>query len=292
MLRTALNGSQAPLKQYYDAPSGPTLTELLRPIDSTKDKITQGYKQINSNLTQTIQDKLRFLWTYHSNAIEGNKLTLGDTIFFLQEGLTVGGKRLKDFLDTTNHAEAIDYLEEVINNNTPINCHLLRSMNALLLKGVDTIPAVDMQGKSFQKKLKSGEYKTDPNYVVQPDGSIHEYVEPHLVEEQLTHLCEWANNSNDHPIVIAAIAHYNMVRIHPFQDGNGRGARLLMNLVLIQAGYVPAIIEVEKREAYLRTLKEADAGNLGPLALLVADAIQKTQATVLSKIEQYLTKNK
>lgn len=280
------------LSKYYRVLPNPALTERLQAIDRMKIEIAERRKQTNGNLTQAIQDRLRFLWTYHSNAIEGSKLTLGDTIFFLQEGLTVGGKPLKDFVDAKNHSEAIDYLRDVVKGDYAIDCHLLRSMNALLLKGVDFIPARDIQGRDFQKRVKAGEYKTDPNYVIQPDGTIHEYVEPYLVDRQLTDLCEWINGNPHHAVITAAVAHYNMVRIHPFQDGNGRGSRLLMNLILIKQGYNPAIIEVEKRAEYLASLKEADKGNLVPFTYFIANTVQSTQEAVLAEINKYLSANK
>lgn len=275
------------MQSHYQVTHTTALSELLRSIDSMKKTISERRAQANGNLSLAIQEKLRFLWTYHSNAIEGSKLSLGDTIFFLQEGLTVGGKRLKDFLDATNHSEAIDYLRDVIQQERRIDCHLLRSINALLLKGIDTIPAIDKQGKPFQKVLKAGQYKTDPNYVVQPDGSIHKYVEPHLVKEQLTTLCQWVNQSQEQPVVIASVAHYNFVRIHPFQDGNGRGARLLMNLILMQHGHTPAIIEIEQREAYLGALKKADNADLTAFIELVAASTHQTQTNILSEIDRY-----
>lgn len=278
----------AGLGQYYRFLPDRSLRERLDNLEHTKQEISERRARTNGNLVQAIHQKLRCLWTYHSNAIEGSRLSLGDTIFFLQEGLTVGGKPLKDFLDARNHDEAIDYLYNTVTGEYDIDCQHLRSMNQLLLQGIDTIPAVDQMGRPVQKKLYSGQYKSDPNYVLQPDGTIHEYVEPHLVAGQLSDLCQWINHSQLHPVATASIAHYNMVRIHPFQDGNGRGARLLMNLILLKADYIPAVIVVDQRDRYLAALKAADQGNLSPFVAFVADAVQNTQAVVLDEINHYL----
>lgn len=287
---TSSVSGEHPRAHFYRVNLSESLKRTLAEIDVVKETIRQRRALTNGNLVKIIQDKLRFTWTYHSNAIEGNKLTLGDTIFFLQEGLTVGGKPLKDFLDTQNHSEAIEYLYEVVTQKIPINATFLKSLNALLLKGVDTILSVDAHGNRIQKQLLPGQYKKDPNYVLQPDNTIHTYVEPEEVSYQVDELCEWITESEKkyHPVVIAGIAHYNFVRIHPFQDGNGRCGRLLMNFLLMREHYYPGIIEVEKRRDYLNGLKVADKGHASPIIQFTADAVQKTQTMVLEEIDRYL----
>jgi len=111
-----------------------------------------------------------------------------------------------------------------------------------------------------------GSYKTLPNHVLLPDGHIHHYVEPIHVAAEMDRLCRWIAEAYGklHPVVSAATAHYNFVRIHSFDDGNGRGARLLMNLILMQAALPPIIVANERRRTYLDTLRQADAGDLAP----------------------------
>jgi Fic family protein len=278
------------LEQYYRVNVSEELRSSLSKIDRMKETIASRRAQTNGNLVKAIQDKLRCAWTFHSNAIEGSKLSLGDTIFFLQEGLTVDGKPFKDFVDAKNHAEAIDYLYEVVIDKRPVDTSFLKSLNHLLLKGIETIPSVDALGNRVQKKVKPGHYKTEPNYVLQPDGTIHNYVEPTEVLHQMEELCSWIKAKENvlHPIIVASIAHYNKVRIHPFQDGNGRGARLLMNFILLRQHYYPAVIEVDKRKDYLQCLKAADHGDLFPFIRFTADAVHTTQLTVLEEVEKYL----
>nr|MCH9769810.1 hypothetical protein [Gammaproteobacteria bacterium] len=147
------------MNRYYQVQSTPELTSSLTQIDQLKAEIHERQSSANNDLTEAIQAKLRYLWTYNSNAIEGGTLSLGDTIFFLQEGLTVQGKPFKDFLDARNHAHAIDYVLEVVREQRSIDVHLIRSLNALLLMGVETIPALDASGQPIQRKIKPGQYK-------------------------------------------------------------------------------------------------------------------------------------
>jgi Fic family protein len=187
-----------------------------------------------AHLWEAMQLKLRMEWTYHSNAIEGSTLTLGETIFFLQHGLTVEGKPFKDFLDARNHQEAIEFLFAEIKEGLPtISESFLRQVNALLLTGVTHTDAIDQFGARTRKPATPGEYKKLPNTVLQPDGTIYEYVQPLRVREEMERLVAWINGEGQslHPVIQAAVAHYNFVRIHPFDDGNGRGARILMNLI-------------------------------------------------------------
>lgn len=281
------------LRQFYQVNITPTLATSLETANSLKKEIYQKKLKINSNLQKVINDKLYFLWIYNSNALEGSRLTLEDTIFFLQEGLTVSGKPLKDFLETNNHLEAINYIYKTIHGELPIDSHLLCSLNAILLKNIDFIPGRDASGQVLQKKLYPGQYKKESNHILQPDGSIHKYVEPFQVPSQVHDLCEWINsNINEKtPIITASIAHYNKVRIHPFQDGNGRGARMLMNLILMYHKFPPAIIEVSNRKDYLDCLKIADKGNLLPFTQYIAESVNKTQQLVLAEMDIHLNKN-
>lgn len=241
--------------------------------------------------------KLKAMWTYHSNAIEGSRLSLDDTIFFLQEGLTASGcKPLKDYLDAQNHAESIDYMYNLVNSNNQqppaVSLHTIKSTNALLLNGISSTPAFNpLNGEYVRKPLIAGEFKRNPNSVLQRDGKMHEYVQPIQVEPQMQTLIQWIHNhinSNDlHPVVIAAVAHYNMVRIHPFDDGNGRGSRLLMNLLLLQKRFLPAIVRVDDRNEYFDALRKADNGDMNSFIAFIANSICWTQQQFLSDYMEY-----
>ena len=263
------------------------LTELapkFAQADTLRDQI-DGLKDGNPSLWETIVNRLRTDWTYHSNGIEGSTLTRGETHFFLSEGLTVEGKPFKDFLDAKNHAEAIDILFEIFTDKHPISESFIKEINSLLLQGVKSTPAINAMGHRTQKPATPGEYKTLTNHVQRLDG-IHYYVEPIHVRSQMEELVRWVNESMQtvHAIHVAAIAHYNLVRIHPFDDGNGRGARILMNLILLKGGYFPAVIRLETKRKYLEALNQANQGNLEPFISFIADTVIATKQSVLDAL--------
>lgn len=256
-------------------------------VDDLQNQI-ESKKSLQNEHWAAIQEKLRVDWTYDSNAIEGSSLTKGETLFFLKEGLTVEGKPFKDFLDARNHAEAIDWLYEVIKDNRPISQGLIKEMNALLLSGVKYTPAIDQRGHKIRKPANPGKYKILPNHVLQTDGTIHFYTDPIHVADEMETLCKWINENivNKHPVIVASIAHYNMVRIHPFDDGNGRGARILMNLILIKKSYPVAIIRNENRRKYLTALNQADKGDIVPFLAVVSDSMIDTEKTIINELNR------
>ncbi len=277
--------SKNDFESFYKIPQSIELNQLLNEIDSLKNQINTYPK--DSELWKTIQEKLNISWTYSSNAIEGSTLTLGETIFFLQQGLTVEGKPFKDFLDAKNHSEAIELIFDLIKGNREISEGFIKEINALLLNGVTSTPALNQFGQKVKKKANPGQYKVQPNHVLQSDNTIHRYAEPLQVPVEMNYLVEWINKNFEllHPILLSSIAHYNFVRIHPFDDGNGRGARLLMNLILIKRGFQIAIIRNEERRKYLETLSQADKGNLAPFVEFVCSSLIKTQKIILEDLK-------
>ncbi len=273
---------------YYSLDTNtPELRKKLASIDQLKAEIDEQ-KILYRESWLAIQEKLRIDWTYDSNAIEGSSLTRGETLFFLKEGLTVEGKPFKDFLDAKNHAEAIDWLYEIVKDNRPVSQSFIKEMNALLLSGVTYTPAINSEGQRVQKKATPGKYKELPNHVLTADGSIHFYVEPIYVADEMDILCQWINKNikKQHPLIVSAIAHYNMVRIHPFDDGNGRGARILMNLILIKKKYPVTIIKNKDRRKYILALNQADTGDFYPFLEFVADSLINTSQVIISELKQ------
>ena len=155
----------------------------------------------------------------------------------------------------------------------------------MLLSGVNYTNAITETGEIIHKPATPGEYKKLPNHVLQTDGTIHHYIEPLQVIDEMEILCKEIQDSRLHPLITAAKAHYNMVRIHPFDDGNGRGARILMNLILIKNAYPPAIIRMTERRLYLNTLSQADKGDLKPFYSFIANSLIKTQELILENLK-------
>ncbi len=273
---------------YYELDT--TISEIKKRLDSIDRRKCEldEQKSLHRESWLAIQEKLRIDWTYDSNAIEGSSLTRGETLFFLKEGLTVEGKPFKDFLDAKNHAEAIDWLYETIKDDRPISQSFIKEMNALLLSGITYTPAIDSEGQKVQKKATPGKYKELPNHVLTADGSIHFYVEPILVSDEMEALCQWINENiqKQHPVIVSAIAHYNMVRIHPFDDANGRGARILMNLILIKKKYPITIIKNQDRRKYILALHQADNGDFYPFLTFIANSLIDTTETIMSELKQ------
>lgn len=242
-----------------------------------------AHRPLNEEVNRLLQERLRIEWTYNSNAIEGNTLTLGETAFFLREGLTSEGKPLKDYLEAQNHAEAIDSLHEIVKQKRPLSESFIKQLHSLLLKGIEFTYAKGTGGKLIRKPLAAGKYKTRPNHVLTISGKIHKYVEPIHVPDEMEKLLKWYDGAKSvHPVEKAAIFHYRFVAIHPFDDGNGRMARLLMNLILMRHGYFPCIIKNENRYKYLKSLEMADAFNdMSVFVSFIEGEVEATMQSIL-----------
>lgn len=190
------------------------------------------------NLEQWFEVEL----TYTSNAIEGNTLTRMETAMVLEKGITVGGKPLKDHLEATNHREALAYIKGLIKHAALTVADILH-LNKIILKGIDD----DHAGK-----IRTIPVRISGSYVILPN--------PQKVPTLLDEFMDWLLKSQDPPIYKAALAHFKLVSIHPFVDGNGRVARLLMNLILMQNGYPPAIISPKDRLKYIKSIESAQLG--------------------------------
>lgn len=236
---------------------------------------------------KAIQERLRIEWTYNSNALEGNTLTFGETLFFLREGLTSEGKPLKDYLEAKNHSEAIEGLEEIINSERSLTEGVIKELHAVLMKGMEFSIAKGGHGQLVQKPIHPGKYKLLPNHVLTFSGKIHHYVEPIHVKGEMEKLLTWVHSAKGlDPVEKAAIFHYRFVAIHPFDDGNGRMARLLMNLILMKAKYPPCIIKMVHRKSYLKALEEVDLKKtIEPFIEFVSEELLATLEVILSILE-------
>lgn len=255
--------------------------ELLQKIDQKKQELDK-LRPIAKEKIALWQDKLSIEWTYNSNAIEGNSLTLKETAFFIREGLTVEGKPLKDFLEAKNHTEAIEAVYGIIKNKRPISESLIKELNALVLKGITKIKRKSATGEIFEHIINPGVYKKQPNYVLTLSGEIHNYAKPLEVPDKMQELIAWYNNQKNqkNKIQLASEFHYRFVAIHPFDDCNGRVARLLLNIILMKFGYPPTVILNQDRREYLESLEQADNGNLDNFKNFIARSVLKTMETM------------
>ena len=238
--------------------------EILHEIDALKKQI-DDMRPLPDDVEGRVMQKLRLDWNYHSNAIEGNKLSYGETIAFLMEGITAKGKPLKDHLDIRGHNEAINFLLSIVKDTRPISEADIRNLHKMILVEPYDVKAQTADGLPTTKRIKLGEYKTLPNHVKTTTGEIHYYSSPEETPAKMQELMEWyaeaTANSEIHPVVIAALFHHKFVSIHPFDDGNGRLSRILMNLILMQKGYPPVVIKKDDRQNYYALLSRADNGD-------------------------------
>lgn len=210
------------------------------------DKVDELNNKLNSKrpfskeTLKSLRNTINIEWTYNSNGIEGNTLTLRETQIVL-EGITVGGKTLREHLEAINHEKAIEYIEDLVKEKNPVTEWNIKNIHQLVLKEIDDKNA----GKYRSENVAiMGATHTPPDHLIVPE----------LMEKLILNYQKW---NKYHPIIKAALIHGELVKIHPFIDGNGRTSRLVMNLSLMNSGYLPVIIKKENRLEYYNALDKA-----------------------------------
>lgn len=250
-----------------------------------KDKLNQltrkkqrldKYKPLPPELIKNLEDWFKVELTYTSNAIEGNTLTRQETALIVEKGITVEGKSIKEHLEAINHAQALEFIKTLVKKKREelTEADILDIHKAILAKIDDT---------------NAGRYRTVP---VRVAGSTVVMPNAMKVPDLMSGFVKWLNQTNvDHPIKISADAHYKLVSIHPFVDGNGRTARLLMNLLLMQNGYPPALIRKEDRRRYINSIEKAQlGGGLNDYYEVIYEAVERSLDIYLETLETKETK--
>lgn len=209
-------------------------------------------------IAQRLHEDLRIRLTYHSNALEGNTLSLRETQVVIEEGITIGGHSLREHLEATNHATASDGLFALVERRAPITVEDVLHLHALVLHDLHE---------------SAGKWREQPVYI---RGSHHRPPPALQVPSLMGQWARWLEDEGlAYPSVVrAAIAHHGFVAVHPFIDGNGRTARLLLNLQLLRDGYAPAFVLREWKLRYLQALQAADAGAYQSLVNLIGQAVE------------------
>ncbi|MEN6622024.1 MAG: Fic family protein [Smithella sp.] len=235
-------------------------TRLLARIEHKKTQL-DGLRPLPAAAVSRLRDQILVEWIYNSNAIEGSTITLQETRLILETGLTVGGKSLREHFEVINHRDAIDYIEDLVASTEPITPFHVRQIHKLVLSRIDDENA--------------GRYRET---MVRIAGAAFTPPESWVVPNLMTEWGEWllAEEKSSHPVKLAALAHHRLVAIHPFIDGNGRTARLVMNLILMRAGYPPTVIQRINRRQYYRVLDQADAGKPVALVNFVSRAVERS----------------
>lgn len=220
---------------------------------------------------QSLRHWFRVHHTYHSNAIEGNRLTLPETRAVLEDGITIHGKSLKDHLEAVNLAQALDYIESLAKAESPLGERDVREIHAIVLRSIEP------ENAGVYRRIN-----------VRISGTEHVPPEALHVPERMRAFGQWlASEKPEHPIVVSAIAHAWFETIHPFVDGNGRTGRLLANVLLMRQGYPAIILRVEERARYYSALDQSHLGDLTPMVELTLDCVEQS-LTEYERAAQYL----
>lgn len=235
------------------------LNDLLRECSELLE-IWSSKRPLNQLQLKKMEEYFNLNYTYESNRIEGNTLTLQETYLVVNDGITVGGKSVREHLEAINHSEAIGYLGEMIQKKTAFSERVLKEIHHLILKGID--------------RENAGVYRS---IGVRISGSTHLPPEPYMLNPLMEEVFVFYKEKKSllHPVVLAAEMHERIVRIHPFIDGNGRTCRLIMNLILMQNGYPIANIkgELENRLRYYNALEKAPEDNKNAFYTLIAETV-------------------
>lgn len=224
------------------------LNTILSKIDVLKTKLAT-LRPLPIEALKKIQEALEIEYTYESNRIEGNTLTLQETALVVNEGITISGKSMREHLEAINHAQAIDFIKDIVKDDIEISERLIKEIHAIVLHGID--------------RENAGKYRNVP---VMISGSQHMPPQPYLIESQMEAFMIEFNKkveAKEHPIVIAAYLHDKLVEIHPFIDGNGRSSRLLMNLYLLSKGYLVVSLkgDNDSKRSYYMALEKSHTQN-------------------------------
>jgi len=237
-------------------------------IDKIKHEIDQ-YRPLPEYFMPMLREYFRIGLTYTSNALEGNTLTETETKVILEDGLTIGGKTLKEHFEVVGHSEAYDFMWSKAHNKNFTEDDICK-LHYLFYYRID--------------EKDAGNYRNVPIFVT---GTDFEFPKPselsflmHDFEQELSHL-----KKQYHPVHFAAIVHIGLVTIHPFIDGNGRTARLLMNLALLQAGYPITIIPPIMRSAYISAIQKGNKGNIGPFLHFISEMVYESSKEYLRLIK-------
>lgn len=234
------------------------LEKTLERIQEKKSQLDK-HRPIPNYALKSIKESLTLEWTYNSNSIEGNTLTLQETKLILEEGFTIKGKSLREHFEAVNHQDAISYIEELVSKDYVLTEKDILNTHELVLKNIE---------KDFAGRFRtSGVRIAGANFV--PPNALK-------ISDYITELIQWVNDSELDSIITSTLFHHRFVWIHPFFDGNGRTVRLLFNLLLMKEGYPPAIILKNDRKKYYDALNQANNGDYSKLLLIVMQALERS----------------
>ena len=246
------------------------MNDILSSLENKKQQL-ERHLPLSPDLLENLHDWFKIELTFTSNAIEGNTLSRAETALVVEKGITVDGKTIVEHLEAINHAQAFEWVVQHIHTpKNQITLQLLLELHQLILQKINDTQA--------------GRFRTVP---VRIAGSSVILPNPSKVPVLMEQFIDWLQTSEDHPVKLAAEAHYRLVSIHPFVDGNGRTARLLMNLLLMQAKFPPAIIRKEDRRSYIASIEKGQlGGSLNDYYALQYSAVDRSLDMYLDSLEE------
>lgn len=254
-----------------------TIVEALVRVDMLKEELN-SLRPLKKETDVKLWQKFRLEWNYNSNHIEGNTLTYGETQMLLLHNKAVGDHELQEYEEMKAHDLAIRIVQDwAAEKDRDLSETMIRELNKIILVQDFWKEAITPEGEKTRKKIIAGEYKKQPNHVLLKSGSIFHYATPEETPAKMKDLMEFyhthSKSSESHPVWLAAMLHHEFVSIHPFDDGNGRVARLLVNYVMLRNGYPPVIIKSSEKEQYLTALQKADAGDKESFVIYLCDQL-------------------
>jgi Fic family protein len=264
------------------------LNPILQQIDSLKQE-AEKLQPVKPELERVFWDKFRLEFNYNSNHMEGNTLTYGHTqLLLLFDKIGGDNYSLRELEEMKAHDVALKMITEVAaDTQAQLTEKFIREINEIILVRPYYNKAITPDGQSTRRLITPGKYKEHPNSVLLPDGGMFYYATPEETPVLMGDLIEWYNQEKDkiHPVELAALFHYKLVRIHPFDDSNGRTTRLLMNYILLKSGYAPVVIESNKKKMYLAALNKADTGDMKAFTDYIAGVSFRWQEIYLKALK-------
>lgn len=250
------------------------MKEYLYKIDSLQ-KEFENLSPIKIEYQKRLDKKFRLEFNYNSNHIEGNTLTYGETELLLFFDNTKGEHSLREFEEMKAHDIAYLKISEWAKEERPLSETDIKELNRIILVRNFWKEAITVDNQPTRREIKVGNYKEFPNSVRLENGEIFDYASPTETPIKMQEMMEWykTEGKDFHPVVLAAMFHYKFVRIHPFDDGNGRVARLLLNYILLKNNFPPIVIKSSDKKNYLSALHKADVGDLEAFSKYIAEQL-------------------
>lgn len=248
------------------------MSKLLANLSPEVVSLCQNWQQaqpLKPEYEQRLWQRLRIEWNYNSNHIEGNTLTYGETLLLLIHGRTKGEHLLREYDEMRGHDVAIEYVRELVKQHRDLTEGDIRDLNRIVLKEGYWRRAQTADGNATRKWIDPGAYKTQPNHVITATGELFQFATPEETPARMAEFVRWLREEIAQPTLnitlLLAQLHHRFVRIHPFDDGNGRVVRLLLNFVALNSGFPPLVIKSRERSRYIAAIQASDAGDFQPM---------------------------